>query len=247
MTLVILILVCSFALGAQPAAVPPPRESGTPAKAVRQRMEESISKQKQSIRKQVEAAQEGDPGWFTVPWSNDSAEQFIRSPQSGPSAVPQPGPAVSPTPTSASLPTRNSPWCDPIEPAELATPINVAATREGISPELIRAVIAKESAFTPCAISNKGAQGLMQLMPATAAALGVMDPFNPEDNVNGGAKYLKQLLSRYSGDLRLALGAYNAGPARVDQYGDVPPIAETQNYVNTILRSLQAEGTGASQ
>jgi soluble lytic murein transglycosylase-like protein len=80
--------------------------------------------------------------------------------------------------------------------------------------------------------------GLMQLMPGTAAAMGVSDPLDPDDNLRGGVRYLGQLLERYGGDLRLALGAYNAGPALVDKFGDIPPIPETQNYVREILKKL---------
>ena len=105
---------------------------------------------------------------------------------------------------------------------------------------LLRAVISTESAFVPCAISDKGAMGLMQLMPGTATAMGVSNPMDPDDNLRGGVRYLGQLLERYGGDLRLALGAYNAGPALVDRYGAVPPIPETQNYVREILNKLSA-------
>jgi soluble lytic murein transglycosylase-like protein len=79
---------------------------------------------------------------------------------------------------------------------------------------------------------------MMQLMPATAVELGVTNPFDARQNIDGGARYLSRLLQRFSGDLKLALAAYNAGPGRVDGYGDVPPIPETMNYVSTILRSL---------
>ncbi len=235
-----LLVAFAFALLAQPVAAPPPSQSGPPAKAVRQKMEESIRKQKESVRKQVEGVQEGDSGWFTVPWSADSAAEFIASPAIDGPAAPPPGsplPNLGPPIVQGSA-ARTFPWCDPIKPAELATPIEVAANREGYSPVLLRAVIEKESAFVPCAVSQKGALGLMQLMPTTAAALGVNDPLDPLENLNGGAKYLGQLLGRYGGDIRLALGAYNAGPTRVDQYGDVPPYAETQNYVKTILGAI---------
>lgn len=104
----------------------------------------------------------------------------------------------------------------------------------GLSPDLIRAVIQVESGFNPGAVSPKGAQGLMQLMPATARALGVVDPFHPEDNIRGGVAYLKQLLGLYSQDIRLALAAYNAGPGSVTRYGDVPPYRETQAYVRRV-------------
>ncbi len=108
------------------------------------------------------------------------------------------------------------------------------ATTSGISPDLIKAVIQVESGFNPAAVSPKGAQGLMQLMPATARDLGVADPFHPEENIRGGVAYLKQLLGQYSQDVRLALAAYNAGPATVARYGDVPPYRETQAYVKRI-------------
>jgi soluble lytic murein transglycosylase-like protein len=102
-------------------------------------------------------------------------------------------------------------------------------------------VIRKESAFYPCAVSPKGALGLMQLMPATAEMLGVTDPFDPKQNVDAGAKFLKQLIEKYAGDLPLALSAYNAGPARVDTARGVPDIAETKNYVADILSSIRVE------
>jgi soluble lytic murein transglycosylase-like protein len=116
--------------------------------------------------------------------------------------------------------------------------IEEAAGREGYSPDLLRAVIRKESAFYPCAISPKGALGLMQLMPGTAANFGVDDPMNPADNLNAGAKFLGRLLTRYAGDLALALAAYNAGPGKVDAYGGVPPYPETKNYVREILSTI---------
>lgn len=228
-----LLVVFGLVLRAQPAAAPPPSSAGRQAKSMRQKMDESIRKQRESVRKQVEAAQEGDPGWFTVPWNTIVPDGLIRSPENDDSAAPPPGSNSPAPPTSAS-----ARWCDPIRPVELAQPIEAAALREGVSPELVRAVIQRESAFNPCAVSSKGALGLMQLMPATAAALGVTDPFDPLQNLNGGTRYLGQLLSRYGGDIRLALGAYNAGPGRVDQFGDVPPFDETQTYVASILRAL---------
>jgi soluble lytic murein transglycosylase-like protein len=109
------------------------------------------------------------------------------------------------------------------------------AIQRGIRPELVRAVIQVESAFNPRALSPKGAMGLMQLMPATAKQFGVIDPFNPAENIRAGVSYLRQLLDRYDDDERLALAAYNAGPGAVDKYGSkVPPYKETQNYVSKI-------------
>jgi soluble lytic murein transglycosylase-like protein len=103
-----------------------------------------------------------------------------------------------------------------------------------LPPALVKAVIAAESAFDPDAISRKGAQGLMQLMPQTAASLGVDDPLEPASNVRGGAGYLRSMIDRY-GDLSRALAAYNAGPSAVDRYGGVPPYRETRDYVDRVL------------
>ncbi len=105
------------------------------------------------------------------------------------------------------------------------------ANRQGVRPELVRAVIQTESAFNPRAVSGKGALGLMQLMPQTAAELGVVNPFNPEENIAGGVTYLRQLLDKYDNNEELALAAYNAGPTAVDRYGSVPPYRETKNYL----------------
>ena len=109
------------------------------------------------------------------------------------------------------------------------------ATRNGVRRDLVRAVIQVESAFNPRAVSNKGAMGLMQLMPATARRFGVANALDPEQNVRGGVAYLRQLLDRYNGNERLALAAYNAGPAAVDRHGQtVPPFRETRDYVSRV-------------
>jgi soluble lytic murein transglycosylase-like protein len=109
------------------------------------------------------------------------------------------------------------------------------ASRQGIRAALVRAVIQVESAFNPRAVSPKGAMGLMQLMPATARQFGVIDPFNPGENIRAGVTYLRQLLDKYSDNEQLALAAYNAGPGAVDKYGSkVPPYKETQLYVHKI-------------
>jgi soluble lytic murein transglycosylase-like protein len=108
-----------------------------------------------------------------------------------------------------------------------------------LPPALVKAVIAAESAFDPLAVSRRGAQGLMQLMPQTAAQLGVEDPLEPASNVKGGSGYLRAMLDRY-GDLSRALAAYNAGPTAVDRYGGVPPYRETRDYVDRVLTYYRA-------
>ncbi len=110
-----------------------------------------------------------------------------------------------------------------------------ASDRYGVDPDLIRAVIHVESAYDPYAVSNRGASGLMQLMPATARELGVTDVFDPEHNIFGGVKYLKQLLSLFDGDPELALAAYNAGMGRVRKYDGVPPYEATRDYIRRVL------------
>jgi len=132
------------------------------------------------------------------------------------------------------------PKCDAIEESVIAPLIENAAKAQKLEPALIRAVAEKESALRPCAISAKGAEGLMQLMPATVEQLGVHDVFDPKENLDAGAQFLKQLLDKYGGDLAKALGAYNAGPAMVDQAGGIPDIPETRDYVDTIMKKLDA-------
>ncbi len=114
-----------------------------------------------------------------------------------------------------------------------------AARRHGLDPDLVLAVIAVESAFRPDAVSPKGAQGLMQLMPRTAASLGVKDALDPRQNVDGGARHLRFLVDLYGGDLRKALAAYNAGQGAVARHGGVPPYRETREYVKKVLKRYE--------
>jgi hypothetical protein len=131
----------------------------------------------------------------------------------------------------------------PYERGDLETVVEEAAARHGVSPHLVRAVVRAESAFNPFAVSRVGAQGLMQLMPDTAARMGVTDSLDPRQNVFGGAKYLSQLLTRFDGDVALALAGYNAGPAKVARYHGIPPYGETRGYV-TKIRAMVGEDTG---
>ena len=134
---------------------------------------------------------------------------------------------------------------DEVEPqaaagGDLRTLAIEAARRHGLDPALVLAVVGVESAFRPDAVSPKGAQGLMQLMPATAVSLGVTDPFDAAANLDGGAKHLQELVERYRGDLKKALAAYNAGAGAVDRHGGVPPYAETRAYVGKVLERYRA-------
>ncbi len=129
----------------------------------------------------------------------------------------------------------------PVNTLDLNDVINGASDRTQIDPDLITSVIHAESGFNPHALSPKGAQGLMQLMPGTAANLGVANSFDPGANVDGGTRYLKELLELYNFDLQKALAAYNAGPLRVKQYHGVPPYNETRAYVARIIRDFNSK------
>lgn len=117
--------------------------------------------------------------------------------------------------------------------------IDAAAQKYGIDPAVLKGLVKQESGFNPGAGSPAGAQGLTQLMPGTAAALGVTDVHDPAQSLDGGARYLKQQLDRFGGDYSMALAAYNAGPGAVQRYAGIPPYAETQNYVKSILAFAQ--------
>jgi soluble lytic murein transglycosylase-like protein len=171
-------------------------------------MQESLARQRLSIEKQLRAI--APSSFFTLP---------------------PPGPIDE-------IPAAAAPECDSVPEEQLQSMIDEAARSESIAPDLLRRVIRQESGARPCAVSSRGAQGLMQLMPATGREFGLVDPFEPRQNLAAGARYLKQLLTRYGGDVTMALAAYNAGPARVDQAGGIPPIPETIRYVGSILAAL---------
>jgi hypothetical protein len=132
-------------------------------------------------------------------------------------------------------------WPTPAQaapPVDLNEVVKAASGTYRLDPDLVNSVIRAESGFNVRAVSPKGAQGLMQLMPQTASQLGVQNAFDPQANVEGGTRYLRELLERYNFDLIKALAAYNAGPQRVEQYGGVPPYYETQAYVARIVRDF---------
>lgn len=138
-----------------------------------------------------------------------------------------PGAAVGGVPASVNAAGASTPF---------AAQIDAAAAKYGVDPALLRGLVRQESGFDPAARSGAGAVGLTQLMPGTARELGVTDPTDPAQALDGGAKYLKQQLDRFGGDPAKALAAYNAGPGAVQKFGGVPPYAETQHYVENVLR-----------
>lgn len=204
----------------QPAAI-----GKVPGDAVAQQrraisqMEVSIETQRQAVSKQVPPRAANEPFFLSSP----------------------PAPGSLPRNSFASaVNTAGAANCDPLPAGQVDSLIGEAAKRAELDPALLRSVMEQESAFHPCAVSPKGAMGLMQLMPATATQLGVVDPFDPGQSVDGGARFLKQLLETYGGDIPMALGAYNAGPSRVNEANGIPPIPETLEYIRRVMTLLPA-------
>jgi hypothetical protein len=146
-----------------------------------------------------------------------------------------------PSPPVVSAPAQSDRDVADHSPIDLGAVVSAASNRTNINPDLILSMIHVESGFNPNAISPKGAQGLMQLMPETAARLGVADPLDPVANVDGGTRYLRELLARYNNDLIKALAAYNAGPERVERFNGVPPYPETITYVSRVIREFNSK------
>ncbi len=176
-------------------------------------------------------------GVIELPAAQVEGFEFEPDPPALPPAPPQPPPPTAPLPPKQ------------LTPKEL---VDQAALRAGLPKAIVHSVAKAESAYRSDAVSKKGAIGIMQLMPATAQQLNA-DPRNPEQNVDAGARYLRELLVRYDGNVAKALAAYNAGPGAVDKYNGVPPYAETQTYVDRVLRdyikttkAAPAPGSGGS-
>lgn len=151
-------------------------------------------------------------------------------------AAPEERATSSRPPVPASLPSNHG---FPARPqSDLNSVVNEASGRYRLDPDLVNSVIKAESGFNAHAVSRKGAQGLMQLMPGTASQLGVGNSFNAQDNVEGGTKYLRALMEKYNFDMVRALAAYNAGPQRVEQFGGVPPYYETKAYVARVVKDF---------
>ena len=159
------------------------------------------------------------PGSSPLPASATNSQTFVRNAPSGGVSAPRPGLSAAPKP-------------------DLTAVVKDASGRYQLDPDLVNSVIKAESGFNTRAVSPKGARGLMQLMPGTASQLGVPNAFDPQANVEGGTKYLRELLERYNFDLVKALAAYNAGPQRVEHFGGVPPYYETRAYVARIVRDF---------
>ncbi len=181
--------------------------------------------------KSAEAAKNSPVSQLAAP-AEDAAGKKIRKPQKKRSPVAT-NESTAPSPSQSKL----------IESLVIEKNIHAAARKYDLSTELLRGVIRAESNFEVRAVSRAGAQGLMQLMPETARELGVDNPFDINQNIDGGARYLRKMLDKFGGDIKLALAAYNAGPGAVEKYGgQIPPYRETEQYVDKVLRlsKLQA-------
>ena len=212
---VLALLACSCLAGGgtgmQAQTTRPPAQQATGEDAVARQqaaiaqMQESIAKQRASVQKQL---------------GQSTDAFFILPPPERMQSVAHDGGTAE---------------CAPLPDGEVRSLASQAATRESLDAEMLINVMRQESGFRPCAVSEKGAIGLMQLMPATAEQLGVKDSFDPMENVDAGARFLRQLLTRYDGDVLKAVSAYNAGPARVDAVDGIPQIPETIDYIKRIF------------
>jgi len=190
---------------------------------------QSIAMQQQSVERQRATIQQQLGG---IPTPRITSVRALDAEWSGGWAVAEAG--------NSSAAASYQPGCPPVPPMFLQSVVQRAATAYNVAPNLINAVIRQESGGYPCAVSEKGAMGLMQLMPATAAGLGASEPFDVDQNVSAGTRLLAELIQRYKGDMNRVLGAYNAGTVAVDRAGGAPPFAETQSYIHSVLEQIKA-------
>lgn len=179
----------------------------------------AIQRQNASIRRQLGGRPGRSGGFFISSWFSDAPAGSLAAPIVA---------------SDYDIPEE----CDPLDLSIAEAYIRDSALREGVSLDLVREMIRHESGFNPCAVSPKGAMGLMQLMPDTASALGVSDPFNPRENIDGGVRLMRRLLDKYQGRPDLALAAYNAGEGAVDTANGIPNFAETKEYVAEIMKRV---------
>jgi soluble lytic murein transglycosylase-like protein len=208
MWILIFLVMAMGVFGAEEAAKPKDPPKEVPKPV------NSFERQRLSVERQMQGIRES----FPPPFGGQAAPMVASS-----ASAPGPPPPAD---------------CPPVTAAAMRPIIDREATKQKVDAGLVRAVVEAESAYSPCAVSPVGAMGLMQLMPATAESLQVTDPYDPNQNITAGTQYLKQMLERYGGDIAKALAAYNAGPARVDAAGGVPPIPETQEYVRKIMGKI---------
>jgi len=213
----------------------------------------SFQQQQASLQQQAAVLTGQDKGtvgsWAIAKVTNKPAAATASKPASqvaptevAQTEVPQDSFFAVPWPSSAPLIVPNVQMmddsCQALPKSDVDQLVDQASKKHGVDVDLLRSVMRQESGFKPCAVSVAGAMGLMQIMPDTAEMLKLDDPFDPQKNVDAGASFLKMMLDRYQGNVTLALGAYNAGPGKVDKAGGVPPIAETMQYITNILGDL---------
>lgn len=184
------------------------------------------------------------PSAATHATANSDALSYVEIPAASVlrvDTIPDPPPppaAIQPSPVTAAT---------PFTPEAMRHMLDRAAAQHNIDADLLASIVHAESAGNPRAVSRAGARGLMQLMPATATNLGVTNSFAPDQNISGGTTYFDQLLTRYHDDIRLAVAAYNAGPAAVDRYHGIPPFVETRAYVARVVREFNRRKLAATQ
>jgi hypothetical protein len=197
---------------------------------------EGVKARVEELKGRIESLRQGTSGPSPAPAPRaepiDFSALIANARPMGPSSMPSPGGFEPVNPMVGPIGMNLSPVTSREKIISLA---QEAAGRHGIDPRVFVSLVEQESAFNPRAVSSAGAQGLTQLMPSTARMLGVTDPFDISQSLDGGARYLSQMLKEFGGDQTLALAAYNAGPGAVRRHGGIPPFQETQNYVQKIL------------